>query len=110
MSRHKGEHPRFGATDVCPFVPVSGITMEETVVYARRLAERVGKELHIPVYCYENAAFNEGNLPMSGQGNTKDWQKNWKIRTGNLILALLYSTRGSAPLPSDEGIFSLHIM
>lgn len=59
MSKHKGEHPRFGGTDVCPFVPVSGITMEETTVYARKLAERVGKELEIPVYCYENAAFTE---------------------------------------------------
>jgi glutamate formiminotransferase/formiminotetrahydrofolate cyclodeaminase len=59
MSRHKGEHPRFGATDVCPFVPVSNITMEETAVYARKLAERVGKELGIPVYCYENAAFTD---------------------------------------------------
>ena len=59
MSKHKGEHPRFGATDVCPLVPVSNITMEETAVYARKLAERVGKELGIPVYCYEQAAFNE---------------------------------------------------
>lgn len=59
MSKHKGEHPRFGATDVCPLVPVANITMEETVVYARRLAERVGTELGIPVYCYENAAFTE---------------------------------------------------
>ncbi len=58
MSKHKGEHPRMGATDVCPFVPISGITMEETVVYARKLAEKVGNELDIPVYCYENAAFN----------------------------------------------------
>ncbi len=57
MSRHKGEHPRFGATDVCPLVPIAGITMEETVVFARRLAERIGKELGISVYCYENAAF-----------------------------------------------------
>jgi glutamate formiminotransferase/formiminotetrahydrofolate cyclodeaminase len=56
MSKHSGEHPRFGATDVCPLVPVSGITMEETVVYAHQLAERIGKELGIPVYCYENAA------------------------------------------------------
>ncbi|MEI8006721.1 MAG: glutamate formimidoyltransferase, partial [Bacteroidota bacterium] len=59
MSRHKGEHPRFGATDVCPLVPVSDITMEETAAYARKLAERVGAELKIPVYCYENAAYNE---------------------------------------------------
>lgn len=57
MSKHKGEHPRMGATDVCPFVPISGITMDETVVYARKLAERVGTELNIPIYCYENAAF-----------------------------------------------------
>ncbi len=56
MRLHHGEHPRIGATDVCPLVPVSGITMEETVVYARRLAERVGDELSIPVYCYEAAA------------------------------------------------------
>ena len=59
MSKHYGEHPRMGATDVCPFVPVSGITMEETVIYARKLAERIGNELKIPVYCYENAAFVE---------------------------------------------------
>ncbi len=59
MSKHKGEHPRFGGTDVCPMVPVGNITMEETTVYARKLAERVGKELEIPVYCYENAAFIE---------------------------------------------------
>ncbi|MBI5010201.1 MAG: glutamate formimidoyltransferase [Bacteroidia bacterium] len=57
MSKHQGAHPRMGATDVCPLVPVSGITMEETVIYARRLAERIGNELGIPVYCYENAAF-----------------------------------------------------
>ncbi|MGB4654769.1 MAG: glutamate formimidoyltransferase [Bacteroidales bacterium] len=57
MRHHKGEHPRFGATDVCPLVPISGISMEETVEYARKLAKRVGEELGIPVYCYENAAF-----------------------------------------------------
>lgn len=57
MRHHKGEHPRFGATDVCPLVPVAGITMKETAEYARKLAERIGNELAIPVYCYENAAF-----------------------------------------------------
>ncbi len=55
MSRHKGEHPRMGATDVCPLIPVAGITMEETAAYARKLAERVGKELDLPVYLYEAA-------------------------------------------------------
>ena len=57
MAKHKGAHPRFGATDVCPLVPVSNITMEETVEYARKLAKRIGEELNIPVYCYESAAF-----------------------------------------------------
>ena len=57
MSKHKGAHPRFGATDVCPLVPVANITMEETVAYARKLAERIGNELQFPVYCYESAAF-----------------------------------------------------
>lgn len=56
MSKHSGAHPRFGATDVCPLVPISNITMEETVKYAYKLAERIGKELGIPVYCYEEAA------------------------------------------------------
>ncbi|HSL85715.1 MAG TPA: glutamate formimidoyltransferase, partial [Bacteroidales bacterium] len=59
MSKHHGEHPRMGATDVCPLIPVSGISMEETVILARRLAERIGSELQIPVYCYEHAAFDE---------------------------------------------------
>ncbi len=57
MRTHKGEHPRFGATDVCPLIPIAGITMDEVVVYARKLAERIGNEIGIPVYCYENAAF-----------------------------------------------------
>ena len=57
MKSHHGDHPRFGATDVCPLIPVSGITMEEVVEYARGLGKRVGEELGIPVYCYENACF-----------------------------------------------------
>ena len=70
MSQHHGEHPRMGATDVCPLVPVSGVTMEETIKYARDLAGRIGKELKIPVYCYENAAFKENrrNLATCRQG------------------------------------------
>jgi len=57
MTKHKGEHPRFGALDVCPLVPVANITMEETVEYARKLAQKIGEELQYPVYCYEYAAF-----------------------------------------------------
>ncbi len=56
MRRHKGEHPRMGATDVCPLIPVANISMEETAELARKLAARIGGELGIPVYCYENAA------------------------------------------------------
>ncbi|MBN2485538.1 MAG: glutamate formimidoyltransferase [Bacteroidales bacterium] len=59
MRKHKGAHPRFGATDVLPLVPVSGITMDEVVIYARDLGKRIGDELNIPVYCYEFAAFEE---------------------------------------------------
>jgi glutamate formiminotransferase / formiminotetrahydrofolate cyclodeaminase len=59
MRQHIGEHPRFGATDVCPLVPVSGLTMDDAVEYARLLARRIGNELQIPVYCYEYAAFKE---------------------------------------------------
>jgi glutamate formiminotransferase/formiminotetrahydrofolate cyclodeaminase len=58
MRHHHGEHPRMGATDVCPLVPISGISMEETAEHARRLAERVGTELELPVYLYEQAQPN----------------------------------------------------
>src|SRR6201990_2815780 len=55
MSKHTGEHPRMGATDVCPLIPISNISMEETAEYARQVGERVGKELNIPIYLYEAA-------------------------------------------------------
>lgn len=56
MSNHHGEHPRMGATDVCPLIPISGISMDETVALAHQLGKRVGAELNIPVYMYEAAA------------------------------------------------------
>lgn len=56
MRKQTGAHPRFGATDVCPLIPVSNITMEETVKWAHKLAKRAGEELNYPIYCYENAA------------------------------------------------------
>src|SRR5882757_9464606 len=52
MAKHKGEHPRMGATDVCPLIPISNITMQETAKYAQELAKRVGEELNLPVYLY----------------------------------------------------------
>ncbi len=77
MSQHKGEHPRMGATDVCPLVPISNITMEETVEYARKLAKRVGEELNIPVFCYEFAAFTEDrrNLAVCRSGEYEGLEK-----------------------------------
>lgn len=59
MTKHQGAHPRFGATDVCPLVPVANISMEETIEYAHKLAERIGNELEIPVFCYEFACREE---------------------------------------------------
>ena len=56
MSKHRGEHARFGATDVCPFVPVAGATMEDCAQIAREVGQRIGEELDIPVYLYEHAA------------------------------------------------------
>ena len=88
MSKHKGEHPRFGATDVLPLVPVSGISMDETAELARKLGERIGRELGIPVYCYEYAAFSENrrNLAsvrageyegLSDKLNSPDWKPDY---------------------------------
>ena len=65
MSKHKGEHPRMGATDVCPLIPVSNITMGETVEWAQRLAERVGRELELPVYLYEEAQADKSRSNLS---------------------------------------------
>jgi len=59
MSKHKGEHPRMGATDVCPLIPISNITMEEVVEYAKKLGEKAGSTLEIPFYLYESAATQE---------------------------------------------------
>jgi glutamate formiminotransferase/formiminotetrahydrofolate cyclodeaminase len=56
MRKHHGEHPRFGAMDVCPLVPVANITMDETVEHARELARRLGEEVGLSIYCYEYAA------------------------------------------------------
>jgi len=59
MSQHTGEHPRFGCMDVCPLIPVAGVTMEETAEYARQLAQRLGDEVGLTIYCYEFAALSE---------------------------------------------------
>jgi glutamate formiminotransferase/formiminotetrahydrofolate cyclodeaminase len=65
MSKQKGEHPRMGATDVCPLIPIANITMEETAEYARQLAKRVGEELGIPAYLYEHAQADKSRNNLS---------------------------------------------
>jgi glutamate formiminotransferase / formiminotetrahydrofolate cyclodeaminase len=83
MRLHKGEHPRMGATDVCPLIPISGITMEETVQYAIKLGKRVGEELGIPGYFYENAATVQSrkNLAYCRQGEYEGLDKLSKSET-----------------------------
>lgn len=80
MSQHKGEHPRMGATDVCPLIPISNITMKETAEWAKKLAERVGKELNLPVYLYEAAQPNKerSNLSLIRAGEYEGFFKKIK--------------------------------
>ncbi len=98
MSKHKGEHPRMGATDVCPFIPVANISMQETVEWSKKLATRVGNELHIPVYLYEEAQENKerSNLSIIRAGEYEGFfrkikQKEWK------------PDFGPAELPANSG-------
>ncbi len=81
MRNHTGEHPRMGATDVCPLIPISGISMEETAVYAQKLAKRVAEELHIPTYLYEYAQPNQerNNLSVIRAGEYEGFFEKIKI-------------------------------
>lgn len=81
MAKHTGEHPRMGATDVCPFIPVANISMEETAKYAKLLGERVGKELGIPVYLYEYAQADKkrSNLSVIRAGEYEGFFKKIKL-------------------------------
>ena len=90
MSKHSGEHPRFGATDVCPLIPVSNITFDELIPYAEKLAKKVSEELNIPIYLYEHAAREEKrrNLANVRSGeyeglNKKINSKEWKPDFGS---------------------------
>jgi glutamate formiminotransferase/formiminotetrahydrofolate cyclodeaminase len=81
MRKHKGEHPRMGATDVCPFIPVANISMEETAKWAKKLGSRVGSELGIPVYLYEEAQHNKSrsNLSVIRAGEYEGFFKKIKL-------------------------------
>jgi glutamate formiminotransferase/formiminotetrahydrofolate cyclodeaminase len=102
MSKHKGEHPRFGATDVCPFIPIANATMEDCIACAKKLGEKVGKHLNIPVYLYEQAASapHRKNLASVRAGEYEgikdkikqaDWKPDfgpveWNERSGNVAI------------------------
>ncbi|MES1226392.1 MAG: glutamate formimidoyltransferase, partial [Bacteroidota bacterium] len=81
MSKHKGEHPRMGATDVCPLIPIANISMEETAMYAQQLANRAGEELLIPVYLYEAAQPDKkrSNLSVIRAGEYEGFFKKIKL-------------------------------
>src|SRR5256712_1632343 len=93
MRKHKGAHPRMGATDVCPFIPVSNVSWEEAIACAKQLGRRVGEELNIPVYLYEKAAKHESRLNLSVirsgeyEGfSQKIRQREWKPDFGPAVL------------------------
>ena len=81
MSKHKGEHPRMGATDVCPLIPIANISMEETAFFSQQLAKRVGDDLQIPVYLYEAAQSNpaRNNLSVIRVGEYEGFFKKIKL-------------------------------
>jgi glutamate formiminotransferase/formiminotetrahydrofolate cyclodeaminase len=81
MSKHKGEHPRMGATDVCPLIPIANISMEETAKWAQKLGERVGQELQLPIYLYEAAQPNKerNNLSVIRAGEYEGFFKKIKL-------------------------------
>ena len=83
MSNHKGTHPRIGATDVCPLIPIKDVTIKECVKYSNQLAERVGKELKIPVYLYEKSAkiSERKNLAVIREGEYEGLEKKIKIKS-----------------------------
>lgn len=113
MSKHKGAHPRMGATDVCPLIPVANTSMEETARYAQQLAERVGKELQIPVYLYEAAQpdKNRSNLSVIRAGEYESFfkkinQPEWKPDFGP---ALFDAKRGATVIGARDFLVAYNI-
>ena len=113
MSKHKGEHPRMGATDVCPLIPVSGVTMEETVLYAHKLGKRVGEELNIPVYLYEAAQPNKerNNLSVIRGGEYEGFfdkikQPEWKPDFG---AAMMHVKAGATVIGARDFLIAYNV-
>ncbi|MBT8262500.1 MAG: glutamate formimidoyltransferase [Bacteroidia bacterium] len=116
MSKHSGEHPRFGATDVCPLVPIRNISLEETAVFAHKLGERVGKELGIPGYFYENAAKEEKrkNLASCRSGEYEGLPKklsdpDWKPDFGPAEFNELVSKTGATAISARDFLIAYNV-
>ncbi len=116
MRRHSGEHPRFGATDVCPLVPISGITLAETAKYAHKLGERVGKELGIPGYFYETAAKEEKrkNLASCRSGEYEGLSKklsdpNWKPDFGPAVFNDSVARTGATAISARDFLIAYNV-
>lgn len=116
MSKHTGEHPRFGATDVCPLVPISGITLEETAKYAHQLGARVGKELRIPGYFYEKAAKEDKrkNLANCRSGEyeglaNKLSDSNWKPDFGPAEYSESVSKTGATAISARDFLIAYNV-
>jgi glutamate formiminotransferase/formiminotetrahydrofolate cyclodeaminase len=113
MSKHKGEHPRMGATDVCPLIPIANISMEETAVFAQQLAKRVGEELNLPVYLYEAAQPNKerSNLSIIRAGEYEGFAKKillpeWKPDFGP---AIFDAKRGATVIGARDFLVAYNI-
>lgn len=115
MSQHSGQHPRFGATDVCPLVPISGITMDEAAELAHRLGKRVGEELGIPGYYYENAATQpkRKNLAYCRQGQyeglDKISQPEWKPDFGPAEFSASVKKTGAVAIGARDFLVAYNI-
>ncbi len=116
MRTHCGEHPRFGATDVCPLVPIAGISLEETAVYAHQLGDRVGKELGIPGYFYEQAAKEEKrkNLAACRSGEYEGLSKklvdpSWKPDFGPADFNTQVSKTGATAISARDFLIAYNI-
>ena len=116
MSKQTGEHPRFGATDVCPLVPISGISLAETATYAHQLGERVGKELGIPGYFYETAAKEEKrkNLANCRSGEyeglaNKLTDPNWKPDFGPAAFNATIARTGATAISARDFLIAYNV-
>ena len=113
MRTHKGEHPRMGATDVCPLIPIAGISLEETAAWARRLAKRVGEELNLPVYLYEAAQSDKerSNLSVIRAGEYEGFAQKillpeWKPDYGR---AIFDEKRGATVIGARDFLIAYNI-